>query len=213
MLAESADRPPAPGEPDPVRQVLLVGADSFLDAATIEHYLAENRLLCPDNADGFIPGESAAALLIRLGSARDEGVHITGLGLAREAAQPDGQIPNRATGLTQAIRAALAQARCTPNRLAFRMSDQNGEQFFIREAANAVTRIMLDAVSAGQPGTGLPVHHIADCVGETGAAAGPLALAYLAELMPIAGEVGDIGLMHLANDDGARTALVVEYRY
>ena len=47
-----------------VKRVLLIGADSLLDAATIRYFLTQERLLSADNACGFIPGEAAAALLL-----------------------------------------------------------------------------------------------------------------------------------------------------
>ena len=42
---------------------MICGVDSYLTALTIAHYLAERRLLTPDNPNGFIPGEAAAAIL------------------------------------------------------------------------------------------------------------------------------------------------------
>jgi len=186
-----------------VSRVLLVGADSFLNAATIEHYLAQKRLQCTDNSDGFVPGEGAGALLLELATPHSKGMHIAGLGRAIETATLDGDIPNRAQGLTQAIRDACGQAGIAPKQLNFRMTDQNGEQYYVKEACNAYARIM------AEDGVGLPLMHIADCVGETGAAAGPLMLAYLHERMGSTSSPGNIGLLHLANDDGARTALVL----
>lgn len=189
----------------PLRHVLLVGVDSFLNAATIEDYLKQERLLCTDNSNGFIPGEGAGALLLELATDQSGGLHIAGMGRAKEEATFGGDIPNRAIGLTRAIRQACEQAGVEPNELAFRMTDQNGEQYFAKEAANAYTRIM------AEDGVGLPLLHIADCVGETGAAAGPISLAYLTTLMKREDGPGAAALLHFANDDGKRAALAVEY--
>ncbi len=186
-----------------VNRVLLVGADTVLSAGTIKHYLRQERLKCTDNDNGFIPGEGAGALLLELASPQNQGLSIAGMGRAIEAATMGGDIPNRAQGLTQAIRGACEQAGLHPNQLQYRMTDQNGEQYYAKEAGNAYTRIM------AEDGVGLPLMHIADCVGETGAAAGPLMLAYLSELARDEDSPGDIGLLHLANDDGSRTALVL----
>lgn len=186
-----------------VSRVLLVGADSFLNAATIQHYLRQERLKCSDNNNGFIPGEGAGALLLEIANPQSKGLLISGMGRATEAATMDGDVPNRSQGLTQAIRAACEQAGVAPNELDFRMIDQNGEQYYVKEASNAYTRIM------AENGIGLPLMHIADCAGETGAAAGPLMLAYLSERMRGGDRPGETGLLHLANDDGSRTALVL----
>lgn len=187
------------------RRVLLVGADSYLNAASISHYLAAERLLVPGNRDGFLPGEAAAAVLLEASDLAQPGTHVAGVGRGRESGRPDGSVPSRGQGLSAAIRAALAQAGIDADALTFRLSDQNGEGFFAAEAANALTRIGADA--AHTPAT----LTTADCVGEIGAATGPLMLAWLADLMPRADGPGDCGLIHLANDDGERSAVVVRH--
>lgn len=187
------------------QKVLIVGMDSYLDAATIMHFLAEERLLVPDNSDGFIPGEAAAAVVVELAAAQVKGTHVCGVGQGQEPGRPDGSIPSRAQGLSAAIREAMQQARINGNDLAFRVSDQNGEAFFAREAANAITRISEEA------GTIPQVLTTADCTGEIGAATGPLMLAWLHRWLGRADAPGAIGMLHLANDDGARTAIVVRH--
>lgn len=187
------------------QQVLLLGFDSLLNAQTIGHYLQAERLLVPDNRDGFIPGEAAAAVLLELAAPDTSGLHILGWGQGDEPGRPDGSVPSRAMGLSQAMGAAFAQAGIDCNDLAFRLSDQNGEAFFAREAANAITRVAQDG------GTVPMVHTTADCVGEVGAATGPLMLAWLHHLLSRADGPGECGLIHLANDDGLRSAVVVRH--
>jgi 3-oxoacyl-[acyl-carrier-protein] synthase I len=186
-----------------VKQVLLVGADSYVNAATIGHYLKQDRLQCTGNSDGFIPGEGAGALLLELATGQSKGTHITGMGRAIEEATIGGDIPNRALGLTQAMRDACDQAGVALPELKFRMTDQNGEKYYANEMANACTRLMADS------GIDLPMLTIANCIGETGAAAGPLMIAYLRERMRGNDTLGDVGLLHMGNDDGTRTALVL----
>ncbi|HEY9101213.1 hypothetical protein [Chitinimonas sp.] len=185
-----------------VERVLIVGADCYLDSASISHYLDEGRLLVPGNRDGFLPGEAAAAVLLTK-QALPGRLRVEGVGTATEAGRPDGSAPSRAIGLSQAIRGACEQAGMQPNALQFRMSDQNGEAFFAREAANAFTRVLWR--SEGQP----TVLTTADCVGEIGAATGPLMLAYLSTVMQRSDGPGTLGLIHLANDDGLRGAIAV----
>ncbi|MBI3230759.1 MAG: hypothetical protein HYZ45_11470 [Burkholderiales bacterium] len=188
-----------------VSRVLLLGVDSYINSVTISHYLEQERLLCSDNSNGFIPGEGAAALLLELATPQSSGLLITGAGVAREKAVFEGITPNRAIGLTQAIRQALESAKLAPNHLQFRMNDLNGEQYFAKEAANAYTRVMADDSVL------LPLLHIADCVGETGAAAGPLSLAYLSRIMGEQDGPGTQGVLHFANDNGLRAACIVRY--
>ncbi len=185
-------------------RVLVVGLDSLLNAATITNFLHQERLLVAGNSDGFIPGEGAAAVLLELAeNTRAPGLYILGIGQGMEPGRPDGSVPSRARGLSHAIRQAMQHANCDTTALSFRVSDQNGESFFAREAANALTRV-------STPGGNLPsVLTTADCTGEIGAATGPLMLAWLHHLLPHHDAPGECGLLHLANDTGERTAVIV----
>ncbi|MFC4161720.1 hypothetical protein [Chitinimonas lacunae] len=189
-----------------VRQVLLVGADSYLNAATINYFLGAGRLLESGNAYGFIPAEAAAAVLLGRDSRPGASpLQICGVGLAEEQARPDGEVPNRAIGLSEAMRSALDQAGLAPGALHFRANDHNGDPFYASEASVAYTRLMVD------DGVGLPLLNLAEYLGETGAAAGPLALAYLSRVIERDDGPGRVGLLHLGNDDGSRSAVVVAY--
>lgn len=185
--------------------VLLIGVDSFLNAPDINNYLQEERLLVPGNTNGFLPGEAAAVLLIARASTAGAGLRIAGSGLGKEKGTLDGSVPNRSEGLTAAIRQACAEAQVAPHDLEFRLSDQNGEHFFTKDATNAITRVM----AGGQ----LPKHlTLADKVGEIGAATGPAMLAWLLRDMRHAQYTpGRTGLVHLANDEGVRNAVVIQY--
>jgi 3-oxoacyl-[acyl-carrier-protein] synthase-1 len=195
--------------------VLLVGADTYLNATMINYYLHAERLQVPGNSDGFIPGEAAAAVLLQKLSTNDlthaempsesNMVHIRGFGIGNEAGRPDGSVPSRAQGLTQAVRTALGNSRLDYAEMEFRIGDQNGEAFFARESANAMTRV---APVGGQK---LPLLTLADCLGEVGAATGPAMLAYLSKIMPHDTSPGHHGLLHLAADNGLRCAVVLQY--
>ena len=186
--------------------VMLVGVDSYLHAATINHYLKSERLQVSGNSNGFIPGEAAAAVLLTRARPSDPGVKVIGYRQGHEAGRPDGSVPCRAQGLSDTIRAALASSQIAVERLDFRVSDQNGEAFFAKEAANAFARV------ASKDSRQLRVVTLCDCLGEVGAATGPAMLAYLSQLMPHADSPGRTALLHLANDDGLRSAVVVQYQ-
>ena len=189
-----------------VRHAMVVGFDSYLHSEVINHYLSQDRLLVPGNRDGFIPGEAAAAVLLDLAAPETPGLHIAGWGQGMEEGRPDGSVPSRSRGLTQALRTAFGQAGIDCNDLAFRLSDQNGEGFFASDATNAFTRVAVDG------GTTPMVLTTADCTGEVGAATGPLMLAWLHHLLPRADGPGHCGVLHLANDEGLRAAVVVRYQ-
>ncbi len=188
-----------------IDSVILAGGDSLLNVTAIEHFLEQERLFVPGNRDGFIPAEGAAALLLRRAAQDEAGVRITGCGQGTEAGLWDGETPNRAMGLSEAVRGACAQAGLAPHQLAFRLSDQNGESYLSREGSNAFVRVM-----AGGPG--LAHLTLADKLGEIGAASGVAALAYLSLVMPRPDcSPGTAGVVHLSNDNGLRCAVVVQH--
>lgn len=185
--------------------VIVAGVDSYLNAETISHLLRRRRLLTEEVSDGFIPGEGAGALILELEAPGHEGLHVLGVGSAEELATIHNDEPVRALGLTRALREALAASGYTLNDLHFRMADVSGEPLSFREAAMANTRL-LDHRSGH-----FPLLHLADCIGETGAAVGPLSLAYLTDAMARSYVPGTRAVLHLANDAGARAAVVVEH--
>ena len=189
--------------------VVLAGVDSLIDAPTISRLLQEERLLVARNSDGFVPGEAAAAVLLRRAADLDGAskqiaqVSIVGFAQDFEPGRVDGSVPNRAQGLTRAIRAALEAAGLSYDDLSFQCSDQNGEAFYAKEASHALARV------APVGGDQLQLVTLADSVGEVGAALGPLMLAYLSNAMPHRLGPGPRGLLHLAADDGRRAAVVL----
>jgi 3-oxoacyl-[acyl-carrier-protein] synthase-1 len=188
-----------------LRHVLVVGVDSYLNAETIRHLLHKERLLTEEISDGFIPSEGAGAVLLERESPGQAGLHVLGVGTAEEKATFDNDEPMRALGLTSALREALAASGYKLNDLHFRMADMSGEPYFFREAAMADTRLLDHRKGR------FPLLHLADCIGETGAAIGPLSLAYLADAMARGYVPGTRAVIHLANDGGTRAAAVVEH--
>lgn len=192
--------------PDAPRQVVIAGVDSLLSAGSIGHFLRQERLLCNDNTDGFIPGEAAAAIVLTKAAEKTPGLWIDGIAKAREVASPGGELPQRADGLSAAMREAARDAGCRIADLAFHASGMSGESAYAKELALALARALEVRVAD------FPHQLIARSVGETGAACGPLTLAWLAGVMGRADGPGPSALLHFANDDGARAALVVRYR-
>ncbi|WP_321950766.1 hypothetical protein [Paraburkholderia bannensis] len=187
--------------------VLLVGVDSYLNAATVNHLIGTRRMLTTDTPAGFIPGEAAAAIVLGRPLPEDAGamqVLISGVGAALEEGRPDGKIPNRATGLTQALRAALKEADLAPDELDFRITDHNGDPFLAAESALMHARLMAGTQML------LPMINPAESIGEVGAALGVAGLAYGAALLAREHIDGPVGVLHMSNDDGRRAAVVIE---
>ncbi len=190
------------------RVVIVLGVDSLLNADCIAHYGEKGRLLSESTLDGFIPGEAAAAVaLTALAAAPGPNtLFCIGCGFAEEEASIGAGRPLRGSGLVQAITAALADAGCTFAAIDYRLTDVNGEHYAFKEASVALLRIM----RAVKPE--LELWHPADCVGEVGAAAGPLILGAAMYAAKKDYAPGPTVLCHFASDAGARAALILRHQ-
>jgi 3-oxoacyl-[acyl-carrier-protein] synthase-1 len=186
------------------QHVLIVAADSLLEWPTLGAYERASRVLTPDNSNGFIPGEAAAAILVGRPSGRPE-LLCAGVGFGTESATLDSGLPLRADGLVAAIRGALAEAGCALHDIDLRIADVSGEQYYFKEAALALTRILRQRKEE------LDIWHAAECTGEVGAAAGPIALAVADAACRKAYAPGPAILLHASNDDGERMAAVLSF--
>lgn len=203
VALDRARRLIAAGE-DPV---VILGLDSYLTAQSIAHYLGQNRLLHPANANGFIPGEAAAAILC---SSAPGPLRVAGLGLAREPAYiyntegESGQpLPMRGEGMTRAHEIALGQAGCRHSDLVLKMGDLIGEAYWFKQMALAMLRLQRERSSVQ------PIWSVAASLGNIGAAAVPVLLAW-AMTAAARGHVpiGPI-VLEASGDDGACGAAVV----
>jgi 3-oxoacyl-[acyl-carrier-protein] synthase-1 len=183
-----------------VPAVVIAGTDSLLSWPTLRAFEENDRLLTARNSNGFIPGEAGAAVLVT--AERPSCIALHGVGLANEAAHLDSELPLRAEGLTAAIRAALSDADCGLHELDFRLTDISGEQYYFKEAALALSRTLR------QPKQSFDLWHPAECIGEVGAAIGPVLLAVADAAFRKAYSAGPGILIHCANDGGERAALV-----
>ena len=84
--------------------------------------------------------------------------------------------------------------------LDYRLTDNSGEQYYFKEAALALTRTLRQRKEA------FDIWHPADCIGETGAAIGAVALAVALAAGIKAYAPGRACSSHAGNDDG-RSAL------
>ena len=181
---------------------LIVGVDSYLVGATLESFESRHRLVTSKNTDGFIPGEAAAALLV----GRDTGnssLNIIGIGSGSERATIESGEPLRADGLVAALNSVLADAGSKWDDLDYRVTDLNGEQYFFRETALALTRTLRP------PKQEFDLWHTADCIGEIGAAAVPCAITVALHATTKDYAPGQGVLCHFSCDGPERAAVVL----
>lgn len=189
-------------------QVLIAATDSLLVGPTLAYFEEKERLLTSQNSNGFIPGEGAAALLLAPVTANQGNQLImTGLGFGVEPAPIDSEEPLRADGLTSAIRESLTDAGHGESLLEFKITDIAGEQYHFKEASLAFSRINR---SIGRDE--FDIWHPADCIGEIGAVIGVVMLAVLKAACEKAYTKGHQVLMHLGNDDGKRSSMIIAWR-
>ncbi len=185
-----------------VNRVLIAATDSLITWGTLNYYQREARLLTAENSDGFMPGEGAGALLM----GKSEGVPgelvCTGIGFARETANLDSGEPLRAEGLSQAMKAALAEAGWRPSEKCFRIADLSGEQYYFKEASLALSRAMRERKEDFE------LWHPSECIGEAGtvSAIACIIAGHAAATKRYAPEPTTI--YHFSNDDGARAVVL-----
>ncbi|WP_420859618.1 3-oxoacyl-ACP synthase [Marivivens marinus] len=196
------------------RYVILLGVESLLQQAIVNHYIRENRLLCGGNSSGFIPGEAGAAVILSApGATGLPELRLTGVGEGREPiGNPDDETP-RCSGLTNAMRSALATAGTQMFDIGVLLGDLNGEHGKFKEATVAVMRndrLPPEGVSR-RPRQLLEDWNTAEAIGEVGAAMLPAAMGWAFE----AGRMGILPMRHVlfhgGEDDGTRVAIVGEF--
>lgn len=154
--------------------VLVGGVDSHYDEDLLEALDEEGRLRAPGVFDGFVPGEAAAFLAIAApGVAARRGLRPIAVIDAAAVGEEPGHLysaePYRGEGLHAAIRRALEAAPGPPVRTVY--AGFNGEHLGAKEWGVAYLR------NRPRFAERLRLEHPADCLGDTGAAMGPLLLA------------------------------------
>jgi 3-oxoacyl-[acyl-carrier-protein] synthase-1 len=187
-----------------VTRVLVAATDSLLVGPTLAQYDSVGRLLTPANSNGFIPGEGATAILVGAAEGGPE-LLVRGIGFAQEKATVHSEEPLRADGLTHAMKAALSDARSSADELDFRITDTSGEQYYFKEAALAMTRILPGAKAD------FDFWHPADCIGDTGAAAGASMFALALASCTRGFAPGPNILLHASNDSGMRASAILRF--
>src|SRR5262249_25692237 len=91
---------------------LVAGVDSYINATTLSWLERNWRLKTSQNADGVVPGEAAAVLLVRRDSRSShlQRIRVLGLGFGEESASVMGEDPLLGVGLAKAARDALSEA-------------------------------------------------------------------------------------------------------
>jgi 3-oxoacyl-[acyl-carrier-protein] synthase-1 len=185
---------------------LIGGVDSLIRAPIAASLDETRRIRCKTAPEGSNPGEAAAFIYVESANqARrrrcESRARVSAVSIAEEPSAGR-DVPNRGTGLSQALRAARRDAGLTA--LPLIVCDLNGERPRALEWMLAATRALGDLHGE------LEVWHPADCIGDAGAAAGIVDLAWAATALHQGYAPRDKALVWGASDGGLRAAAVVE---
>jgi 3-oxoacyl-[acyl-carrier-protein] synthase-1 len=169
---------------------LVLAIDSLIDARTLAWLDSHMRLKTGVATDGLIPGEAACLAVVSRRPMTPHYIVLRGLALAAETATAISEEPFRADGLTIALKTALSEARTEMHEVAFRFSDVAGESYAFEELALAQMR-NLRKTRPEQP-----VWHAADCIGDTGAAAGLIQFAWAEQAFSRGYAPGNLAALH-----------------
>jgi len=186
-----------------VRACLVVAVDSLIDTRVLSWLDRAGRLKTSLQSDGLIPGEAAGLVLVSQEPPKQAGLAVLGVGLGDEPATITNEEPFRADGMTVALRAALAEAALGLHEVDFRLSDVAGESYAFEELVLAQTRLMRQ-VRPSQP-----LWHPADSVGDCGAAAGFVQLAWAEQAWARGYAPGPVAALHASGSFRRRAAAVV----
>lgn len=155
--------------------VIIGGADSFMDPLVLSTFEQEGRLRRGGPSDGFFPGEGAAFLWLGAeGSGRRSRVKpiacIEGVGTGREPGHRYSQEPYRGEGLAEAFQALFASRPASAPRVGCVYTGLNGESFWAKEWGVAFLR------AKARFNEDVSIYHPVENFGDPGAALGPLML-------------------------------------
>jgi len=182
--------------------VIAGGVDSYTDPDRLKALDQEHRARCQGIMDGFTPGEGAGFVLLAAPDfAPKEQVlgRITGWAVGEEPGHRYSELPFRGDGLSSTIQQALKNT----SQVQTVYAGMNGESMFFKEWG--VSRIRLGTkISESEK-----LIHPADCIGDTGAAHGPI-MAGCAIIGFHRGYTQPPALVFCSSDGPTRAAIVVE---
>ncbi len=179
LALEAAIRLLAQGQ---VEVVIAGGVDTYLDLKLLAQLDSEKRILGERVADGFVPGEGAAFLVLSTNRhdkshRKGPGTAILGVASARDPGHRYSDQPARGEGLSRAIAELMAALPRKPGPSRTVFAGFNGESFGAKEWGVAGLR-------CGEFfAPGLAIEHPADCFGDTGAASAALLMALAAQTL------------------------------
>lgn len=184
--------------------VVVGGVDSYVDAATLGNWDAEDRILAEGMADAFAPGEGASFLLLRNPEMHSDetqnGAVLFEPGIASEKGHRYSEQSYLGQGLADAFKIAIANG--CEEKISTIFSTMNGENFFAKEFGVATIR------NSSALHEKCKHEHPIDCFGDMGAATAAVLIA-LAQHRLLKSKTPTQNLVYCSSDMAGRGALCV----
>lgn len=153
-----------------VERCIVGGADSLLRKLDLDRLARDQRLLGPDRAQGLVPGEGAAFVVVGLPDPSSKRVTIRGLGLGYERNTVLEGRSSVGQGFCDAFAAAIQAAGFPEAQIDFVAGNFNGERYDAWEVSHTHARCYRTRRER------LPVMWPSASTGELGLAGGAMAL-------------------------------------
>jgi 3-oxoacyl-[acyl-carrier-protein] synthase-1 len=199
-LYASACRRLAEGQ---IKYALLAGAESYLFAHWLERLDHDYRIKSDRNPDGFIPGEGAAFVLLEPAGQPEKNQRrsLARVGNVKGAQCPQTELShNTGTVLSRLLKDMLDSTTDAP----IIVCDLNGEPARMKEWGYTVVRL------GEKLGAAPIVVHPADCLGDLGAASGPVHIGLSIHFLARQYARHPSALVWSASDSGERMAMLIE---
>lgn len=182
---------------------LIAAVDTLIDPETLRWLTRAKRLRSSAQSDGIVPSEGACVALLSRRAWTPSSLCVRGLGFAVETATVLNNEPLLGRGMTAAVRAALDTAGVSMHEVDFRLSDVAGESYAFEELVLAQTRL------GSRTRDSQDLWHPAEFIGDCGAVAGLIQLAWAEQAFARGYAPGPVALLHGSTAAGARAAAVV----
>jgi 3-oxoacyl-[acyl-carrier-protein] synthase-1 len=183
-----------------VSRFVIGGADSLLRKVDLDALSRDQRLLGPGIAQGLVPGEAAAFVLV---GADESGPAIRGLGIGYERNSVIGGQPSVGDGFVQAFEAAIADAEVQEAKIDFVAGNHNGERYDAWEVSHGHARCYRTRRER------LPTLWPARSTGEIGVAGGAMAVIAAAHAIAQGYAVGPIATVEVRSEGELRGIAVL----
>lgn len=190
-----------------VPMALAGGVDRYNDHYVTSIIDDQKRLNTSQRMDGFIPGEGAGFLLLASEDyARSNSLPVIGSIVASGTGEEKGHMyssePYRGEGLAMTVQTMLTSTNGRIAEIPTVYSSMNGEDHFAKEWGVTFVR------NSKKIKEEFRIEHPADCLGDTGAASGPIMVGLAASAIRT-GLVKGPALVYASSDTACRAAVIV----